>query len=453
MIIPEHVQHILNQLTSAGFEAYAVGGCVRDSILGRVPHDWDICTSALPEETMQIFSGYHVIETGLKHGTVTVMLEKEPYEITTFRQDGDYGDHRRPDRVEFVKCLREDLARRDFTVNAMAADAQGTVIDLFGGKNDLESGVIRAVGNPAQRFQEDALRILRGLRFAAQLGFSIDPATAVSMGEKKALLKYVSGERVYTEMTKLLISPGAAHILQHHGSVLTEIFPEMGDTMGFPQNHPCHNRDVWGHTVEALGYSSPDVEVRWALLLHDLGKPACSTTDENGISHFYGHPQRGAEMARDIFRRLHADRSTTEAVCTLVAHHDSGAPVTRKSVRRWIHKFGPELLRKLLEVKRCDTLAHVRIPKSIARYENILAFTRLTEQVLEEESCFQISNLAVKGSDLLSLNLSPGPQIGQILSLLLEDVLEERCKNEKAALMKRAQSHLDSMLSVRKEMP
>ena len=453
MVIPEHVQHILNQLTSAGFEAYAVGGCVRDSVMGRTPNDWDICTSALPEETMQIFSGCHVIKTGMKHGTVTVMLEKKPYEITTFRQDGDYCDHRRPNRVEFVKSLREDLARRDFTVNAMAADAQGTVIDCFDGRKDLTVGIIRAVGDPAQRFEEDALRILRGVRFAAQLGFILDPGTERAMEEKKALLKFVSGERIYTEMTKLLISPGASRILQQYGSILTEIFPEIGTAMDFPQNHPCHNRDVWGHTVEALGYSLPDPEIRWALLLHDLGKPACATTDERGISHFYGHPQRSAEMARDIFRRLRADRAATEAVCTLVTHHDAGAPVTRRGVRRQIHKFGPELLRKLLEVKRCDTLAHAQVPKCISRYEDILAFARLTEQVLEEESCFQVSDLAVKGSDLLSMNLAPGPQIGRILTLLLEDVLEERCKNEKAALLRQARYHLDSTLSVRKEMP
>lgn len=437
MDIPAPVRQILQRLRERGFQAYAVGGCVRDTLLGRTPGDWDICTSALPQETEACFSDLRVIETGLKHGTVTVLLAGAPYEITTFRRDGDYLDHRRPEQVAFVSSLEEDLRRRDFTINAMALGLNGEVIDLFGGREDLDRRVIRCVGDPEQRFREDALRILRGLRFASQLEFTLEPDTAAAMERCKDLLALVSGERIYAEMTKLLVGPGAASVLERYGTILAGAFPELLPAMGFLQRHPCHNRDVWGHTVEALGYSAPEPVIRWALLLHDLGKPDCFTLDEKGIGHFYGHPRRSEELAREILGRLHPDKNTAEAICTLVRHHDDGAPVERRAVRRWIGRYGPELLEQLLEVKRADALAHADLPRTRQRYEAVLAFRDLTKQVLAEEACFQVKDLAVSGKDLLAAGIAPGPAVGRLLSLLLEDVLEDRCDNRREALLER----------------
>lgn len=442
MVIPKNVRHILEKLNAAGFEAYAVGGCVRDTLLGRTPNDWDICTSALPEETEQCFAGYRVIETGLKHGTVTVMLENEPFEITTFRQDGTYADHRRPDAVHFVRSLREDLARRDFTVGAMAADANGNIVDLFGGEVDLKNKLIRCVGQPENRFEEDALRILRGLRFSSQLSFSIHPDTARAMEEKKDLLKYVSGERIYQELTKLLTGPNAAAVLEEHGSVLTSVLPEILPAMGFLQKNPCHHRDVWGHTLKALAESPPDPRIRWALLLHDLGKPDCFTVDEKGIGHCHGHPQRSEAMARNIFARLKADSRTRDTVCTLVRFHDYYCPATTKSARRLLMKFGPELLSLLLEVKRCDTLGHADIPKTRARYDELIELTALVQEAIDKNLCCTLRDLAIGGKDLMELGLAPGPQIGTILNRLLEDVVDERCENSPQALLRQAKTYM-----------
>ena len=437
MDIPAPVRQILQRLRDRGFLAYAVGGCVRDTLLGRIPGDWDICTSALPLETEACFSDLRVIETGLKHGTVTVLLAGAPYEITTFRRDGNYLDHRRPEQVAFVSSLEEDLRRRDFTINAMALGLNGEVIDLFGGREDLDRRVIRCVGDPEQRFREDALRILRGLRFASQLEFTLEPDTAAAMERCKDLLALVSGERIYAEMTKLLVGPGAASVLERYGTILAGAFPELLPAMGFLQRHPCHNRDVWGHTVEALGYSAPEPVIRWALLLHDLGKPDCFTLDEKGTGHFYGHPRRSEELAREILGRLHPDKNTAEAICTLVLHHDDGAPVERRAVRRWIGRYGPELLEQLLEVKRADALAHADLPRTRQRYGAVLAFRDLTKQVLAEEACFTVKDLAVSGKDLLAAGVQPGPEVGRLLNLLLEDVLEDRCDNRREALLER----------------
>lgn len=437
MEIPKKVQYILRRLRAGGHAAYAVGGCVRDALLGRTPKDWDICTAALPEETERCFSHLRVVETGLRHGTVTVLLEGQSFEITTFRRDGAYADHRRPDQVVFVPELWEDLARRDFTVNAMAVGENGLVIDLFGGQEDLAVRHIRCVGDPDQRFQEDALRILRGLRFASELEFDVEPETAAAMERNQALLGFVSGERVYAELTKLLVGPGASGVLEQYGQVLRAVLPEIGPAMGFLQRHPCHDRDVWGHTLEALGRSRPDPVVRWALLLHDLGKPDCFTVDDWGIGHFYGHPRRSEELARQIFERLHADSATREAVCTLVRRHDEGAPADRRVVRRWIGRLGPDLLRKLLEVKQADGLAHADTPKARARYEAVLEFAALTDRVLEEEQCFTVRDLQISGRDVLAAGVQPGPQVGRMLQRLLEEVLEERCVNTKTALKQR----------------
>lgn len=447
MNIPQGPDEILNRLTAAGFQAYAVGGCVRDSLLGTVPGDWDICTSALPEETEACFSDLRVVETGLKHGTVTVIFQGVPYEITTFRSDGNYLDHRRPQQVNFVRTLKEDLLRRDFTINAMAVGLDEEIQDPFGGRQDLTDGIIRCVGDPDTRFTEDALRILRGLRFASRLGFSIAPETAAAMERNKNLLSYVSGERIYKELTGILIGTYAQSVLEQYGGVLAAVLPEIQPSMGFLQRNPFHNRDVWQHTLEALGKSRPDPIVRWALLLHDLGKPDCFTLDDRGIGHFYGHPQRSMELAEQILDRFHGDKKTRDTICLLVRDHDREASATIKNARRWIARYGRDNVRLLLEVKRCDCLAHVDTPKTRARYNNLMEMTRLIRECLETERCFSVRDLPVKGGDVMALGVPAGPQVGRILEGLLDDVLDGACPPEREALLER----LKQLINERKE--
>lgn len=447
MNIPQGPDEILNRLTAAGFQAYAVGGCVRDSLLGTVPGDWDICTSALPEETEACFSDLRVVEAGLKHGTVTVIFQGVPYEITTFRSDGNYLDHRRPQQVNFVRTLKEDLLRRDFTINAMAVGLDEEIQDPFGGRQDLKDGIIRCVGDPDTRFTEDALRILRGLRFASRLGFSIAPETAAAMERNKNLLSYVSGERIYKELTGILIGTYAQSVLEQYGGVLAAVLPEIQPSMGFLQRNPFHNRDVWQHTLEALGKSRPDPIVRWALLLHDLGKPDCFTLDDRGIGHFYGHPQRSMELAEQILDRFHGDKKTRDTICLLVRDHDREAPATIKNARRWIARYGRDNVRLLLEVKRCDCLAHVDTPKTRARYNNLMEMTRLIRECLETERCFSVRDLPVKGGDVMALGVPAGPQVGRILEGLLDDVLDGACPPEREALLER----LKQLINERKE--
>lgn len=447
MNIPQGPDEILNRLTAAGFQAYAVGGCVRDSLLGTVPGDWDICTSALPEETEACFSDLRVVETGLKYGTVTVIFQGVPYEITTFRSDGNYLDHRRPQQVNFVRTLKEDLLRRDFTINAMAVGLDEEIQDPFGGRQDLTDGIIRCVGDPDTRFTEDALRILRGLRFASRLGFSIAPETAAAMERNKNLLSYVSGERIYKELTGILIGTYAQSVLEQYGGVLAAVLPEIQPSMGFLQRNPFHNRDVWQHTLEALGKSRPDPIVRWALLLHDLGKPDCFTLDDRGIGHFYGHPQRSMELAEQILDRFHGDKKTRDTICLLVRDHDREAPATIKNARRWIARYGRDNVRLLLEVKRCDCLAHVDTPKTRARYNNLMEMNRLIRECLETEQCFSVRDLPVKGGDVMALGVPAGPQVGRILEGLLDDVLDGACPPEREALLER----LKQLINERKE--
>lgn len=442
MVIPPEPRKIIERLESKGFRAFAVGGCVRDSLLGREPKDWDICTSALPEETKQCFPDCRVVETGLKHGTVTVLLDQEAYEITTFRSDGIYTDHRRPKRVAFVDSLEEDLSRRDFTINAMAANLDGEVMDPFGGKDDLQFGVIRCVGAPGLRFSEDALRILRGLRFAARLGFCVEENTVKAMTQKAGFLTCVSGERIYKELSGILLGEYAPKVLFQYSGIIAEVLPEIVPSVGFLQKNPFHHRDVWGHTLEALSKSPPELRIRWALLLHDLGKPECFSQGEDGNAHFYGHPQRSLELAQEIFQRFRVDKATTEIVCRLVRDHDREAQASLKNARRWVAQYGEEEVHLLLEVKRCDCLAHADTPRNRLRYDNLREMTRLIEQVLETEQCFSVRDLPVTGRDILALGVSPGPQVGRLLQELLEAVLDGECPPERQALLGRLKERI-----------
>ena len=429
--IPSPVREILETLEAAGHRAWCVGGCVRDALLGRIPEDWDVTTAARPEETMALF-GDRAVPTGLRHGTVTVRTAAGGVEVTTLRRDGAYRDHRRPESVAFTDSLEEDLRRRDFTVNAMAADLAGDLYDPLGGRADLAAGVLRCVGDPDRRFDEDALRILRGVRFAAQLGFAIHPDTAAAIHRNRALLGDIAPERIWTELKKLVTGARAAEVLRSYPDVIGVFWPEVLPMVGFDQRNRHHCYDVWEHTLHALAAIPPEVELRLAMLLHDIGKPNCFTVDERGQGHFYGHPAESARLAGEMLRRLRADNATAETVVRLVAWHDKNIPRTRPAIARALGKLGERDLRRLLDVKRADNLAQAPdcrvVQGEIDRAEAIL------NQLLAEGACVSLRQLAVNGRDLLGLGLS-GPAVGKALQALLDAVMDGDLPNERQALL------------------
>ena len=429
--IPAPVRDILETLEAAGHHAWCVGGCVRDALLGRTPEDWDVTTAARPEETMALF-GDRAVPTGLRHGTVTVKTATGGVEVTTLRRDGIYRDHRRPESVTFTDSLEKDLRRRDFTVNAMAADLAGNLRDPLGGRADLAAGVLRCVGNPDRRFGEDALRILRGLRFASQLGFALHPDTAAAVHRNRTLLGDIAPERIWTELKKLVTGDRAAEVLRDYPDVVGVFWPELLPMVGLDQRNRHHCYDVWEHTLHALAAVKPEVELRLTMLLHDIGKPNCYTMDEKGQGHFYGHPAESARLVETMLRRLRADTATTETVVRLVAWHDRNIPRTRPGVARALAELGEGDLRRLLDVKRADNLAQA--PACRAMQGEIDKAERILNQLLEENACVSLRQLAVNGRDLLALGLS-GPAVGAALQKLLDAVLEETLPNERAALL------------------
>ena len=434
--IPGPVREILETLETAGHRAWCVGGCVRDALLGRTPEDWDVTTAARPEETMALF-GDRAVPTGLRHGTVTIRTAAGGVEVTTLRRDGAYRDHRRPESVTFTDSLEEDLRRRDFTVNALALDPAGELQDPLGGREDLAAGVLRCVGDPDRRFGEDALRILRGARFAAQLGFAVHPDTAAAIHRNRELLGDIAPERIWTELKKLVAGDRAAEVLRAYPDVIGVFWPEVLPMVGFDQRNRHHCYDVWEHTLHALAAVKPETELRLAMLLHDIGKPNCFTVDEQGNGHFYGHPAESARLAAEMLRRLRADRATTETVVRLVSWHDRNIPRTRPGVARALAALGERDLRRLLDVKRTDNLAQAPdyrfLQGEIDRAEAIL------DQLLAEGACVSLGQLAVNGRDLLAMGLS-GPAVGRALRTLLDAVLEERLPNERAALLAAARN-------------
>lgn len=356
--LSKEVEYILQMIEEKGYEAFIVGGCVRDNLLGRTPHDYDICTSATPDVISKIFEKYHVIETGLQHGTLTVMMNHIPFEITTFRIDGDYSDNRRPDTVIFTTNIKEDLSRRDLTVNSVCYSPKTGLVDPFSGYQDMQDKIIRCVGNANQRFREDALRILRAMRFSAELGFVIENETKIAMLQNKELLCNISAERIYAELSKMLLAKFPIQkIFMDFRDVIAEFIPEFIPCFDFNQNNPYHIYDVYNHIIHAVdSYKGDDLVVKLALLFHDIEKPACYFEDAKG-GHFHGHAEVSYDTARKILRRLKVDNETQKAVSTLVLYHDSVIEPSHKAVRKWLNKIGEKQFRRLLEVRSADIAA------------------------------------------------------------------------------------------------
>ena len=429
--IAVHVEEILMRLEAAGYQAFCVGGCVRDLLLGRAPQDWDVTTSATPEQVQSLF-GKLAIPTGLQHGTVTVVWEGQRVEVTTFRRDGDYLDCRRPDHVEFTESIREDLSRRDFTVNAIAMDRRGELVDPFGGQEDLRYELLRCVGDPDRRLTEDALRIMRALRFSSVLGFAIEDATAAALHRHKTLLREIAVERIWTELEKLLCGSAVAEVLLEYPDVIGVVIPEILPAVGFEQHNPHHCFDVWEHSVRALAAVPKDWLLRFVLFLHDLGKPETFFMDDQGVGHFYHHGQASERIAQAVCARLRLDHHSQETICRLVRMHDVNIPLTEGGVRRMLRKLGEEDFRRLIQVKRGDNLA--QHPAYLQRQQLLDQLEQLLNVVLQEDQCFSLKQLAVKGDDLLALGLR-GREIGETLDKLLDLVVEGEAPNERELLL------------------
>lgn len=420
--MPEKVERILQVLHENGYEAYAVGGCVRDSVLGRIPSDWDVTTSASPLQVKELFP--RTIDTGIQHGTVTVMDGKDGFEVTTYRIDGVYEDCRHPKEVIFTSNLTEDLKRRDFTINAMAYSHESGIVDEFGGLEDLKNGVIRCVGNPRDRFSEDALRMMRAVRFAAQLGFELSEDVKEAIREMADALDFVSAERIQVELVKLITSPNPHWFrLAYECGITSVIMPEFDRIMVQRQHNPHHAYTTGGHTLLALQNIPNDKVLRLTMLFHDMGKPDVFTTDENGKDHFRGHAAYSEKVARKILKRLKFDNDTLNAVCTLVKNHSWYPELSGKGVRFCAYQIGPELFEQFLKVKRADILAHH--PQVIEQKLNYLdEVIHIWEDVKLHQDCLSLKELAVTGKDLIAMGMQPGPGLGQVLQKLLEDVLE-----------------------------
>ena len=433
IVLPKKVKYIIDTLMDKGYEAYAVGGCVRDSLLGRTPQDWDITTSAKPEQVKELFR--HTIDTGIQHGTVTVMIDHEGFEVTTYRIDGEYEDARHPKEVLFTANLLEDLKRRDFTINAMAYNEQNGIVDAFDGIGDLDRGVIRCVGKAQERFTEDALRMLRAIRFAAQLGFEIEAETRDAIAELAENIAKVSAERIQVELVKLLVSSHPEELKVAYETGLTRVFfPEFDVMMDTPQQNPHHSYNVGEHTIVSLQEIPADKVLRLTMLLHDVAKPVCRTTDEKGIDHFYGHQDKGSEMARVILRRLKFDNDTTDRVCRLVRWHDDNPEISERNMRRAISRIGVEQYPALFAVKRADTMAQSAYGRD-EKLAYIAEYERMYQEILDKQQCLTIKDLAVDGKDLIQAGMKPGKEFGEVLKKFLEIVLEEPEKNTKEALL------------------
>lgn len=432
--LPTYVTKALQLLESAGFCCWLVGGCVRDSVMGAAPHDYDAATCALPEQIKRCFAGYRIIETGVKHGTVTVLIDSRPIEITTFRVDGEYEDNRRPKSVSFTARLEDDLARRDFSINAMAYNPKHGLVDPYGGAKAIKDRIIACVGDPNTRFCEDALRIMRALRFSSRLGFAIEEKTRLAMLNNAHLLKNISAERIYSELKGMLLGKNTDDVIENNAKVLSEIIPEIAGMEGFEQHSVYHCYDVLRHTAVSVGAVKPIIEVRLALLFHDIGKPETFFIDERG-GHFYGHAQVSAKIAKNTLERLRAERNTIETVVWLVENHDKPIEPDERRLRRMLAKSSYRLMRLLIEVKRGDRIAHAPDYRSVCMLDEIDA---LLDKLEAEEACVSLHSLAIGGEDLIALGMSPGRRLGAVLDRLLEQVLEGGAQNTREELLKAA---------------
>ena len=449
MQVPEQVNNLLDMLEAAGYEAYVVGGCVRDSVMGFTPHDFDVTTSALPEETERVFSGMRIIETGIKHGTVIVLTDNMPVEITTYRVDGEYLDSRRPESVSFTRSLREDIARRDFTMNGIAYSPKRGWFDEFGGVADIEKGVIRCIGDPEKRFHEDALRILRGLRFAASLGFDIEEKTAAAMLDCRELLRNISAERVFAELSGLLTGRNSEsnlrRVMTDFRDIFAVIIPELRDCFDFEQHSKYHFLDVYQHSLLAAESASRITKgqenrlaLTLAMLLHDIGKPGCFSRDENGTGHFYGHAKVSAEMTDSILRRLKCSNALRERVCTIVKYHDMQMMNSDRLIRRHLAKFGEQTYCDIATAHAADDMAKHSMYRS--RSDGYFEIIERTHE-LANESCFTLKSLAVDGKALSGL-VPPSPEMGEVLKHLLSGVVDGKFPNEREFLLQEAAKYI-----------
>ena len=444
MDMPKNVDIAINLLQSAGFEAYAVGGCVRDSLLGKTPNDWDITTSAKPEDMKSVFADFHCIDTGIKHGTVTVVIDGEPLEITTFRLDGEYEDNRHPKSVTFTSNLGADLGRRDFTVNAMAYSKMTETVDLFGGQNDLKNKIIRCVGDPDRRFNEDALRILRALRFASALDFEIEEKTAQSLLKNCALLGNISEERIAKELLKLVCGKGAKRILTDFAPVLFEILPELQPMYKNSHDNPHHCYDIYEHTLIAVESIDPEPTLRFAMLLHDCGKPAVKKFDENGVAHFYGHQRISAEISAQILARLKVSNKFRDEIMFLVSNHDRWELYENtEKMPRYLSKFGLDGVLKLLKVMRADVLA--QSPEYRYRLDQIADAEEIAKNLAAQKPCLSLSELQINGRTLMDIGIPQGRKLGAVLAQLLDEVIDGVTKNTQEALTTRAREIYSEM--------
>lgn len=434
VLIPKGAAIILDTLRDNGFEAYVVGGCVRDSLLGRVPKDWDICTSAMPNDVERCFSGRKIVETGVQHGTVTVFVDGVGFEVTTFRTDGKYSDNRRPDSVEFVNDIELDLSRRDFTMNAMAYNDEVGLVDPFGGMESIQNKVIACVGNPDDRFSEDALRIMRTLRFASTYEFSISPNTAMSIHRNAELLNNIAAERINLELCKLLKGNGVLCVLQTYSDVISVIVPELAQCVGFNQNNRFHQYDVYEHIAHAVShYKGDDDVVNVALMLHDVGKPLCYSEDERG-GHFYNHASTSGAITEKVVSRLRFDSQSKHDIVELVFNHAATIEPNARTVKKWLNKLGEKQFFRLMDLRLADIQAHAEGTQS-SRLERRDKAVELARKILASNQCFTIKDLAINGKDVMQTGIQEGPIVGAALNVALEGVINDRVQNEKQELL------------------
>ncbi len=433
--LPKNVEYVLNSLNSNNYDAYVVGGCVRDSIIGLTPQDWDITTEATPSEIMSCFSNHKLLKTGIKHGTVGVIIDNSVYEITTYRIDGDYVDNRHPESVTFSKNLENDLSRRDFTVNAMAYNPQKGLIDIYGGMNDLKYKAIRCVGDPDKRFQEDALRILRGLRFASTYDFTIEVNTSDAIFNNRMLLNNISEERISSEFNKLLCGESAQYILNRFKKVIAVFIPEIEVMFNFDQNNPHHNKSLWKHTTSSINKIEPNLLLRLTMFFHDIGKPMAQKVDkETGYSHYLGHNKFSVAIAESVMKRLKYSNELIDSVKTLVLFHDVRYSNNKKQIKRLMSKIGQENFNLLLKVQKADILSQSNYKREEKLNQLTLAEVSYN-QIISDNECFTLKDLAINGHDLIHLGITKGENIGKTLKNLLINVIDGNLKNEKEILI------------------